>query len=86
MEKITRDDHDHESDSDGMLPMISDSDSDIIPMRCEAGHLLVNLGLFEQINLGKSDFEISGKLILGRHCFKLSKKESGETLDNTEGF
>ena len=81
MEKITRDDHDHESDSDVMLPIKA-----IIPMRCEAGHLLVNLGLFEQINLRKSDFEISGKLILGRHCFKLSKKESGETLDNTKGF
>ena len=81
MEKITRDDHDHESDSDVLLPIKS-----LIPMRCEAGHLLVNLGLFEQINLRKSDFEISGKLILGRHCFKLSKKESGETLDNTEGF
>ena len=82
MEKRARDDH----DSDALWREFNLPIKSLISMRCEAGHLLVNLGLFEQINLGKSDFEISGKLILGRHCFKLSKKESGETLDNTEGF
>ena len=82
MEKRARDDHDHDAlFKEFTLPIKA-----TMSMRCEAGHLLVNLGLFEQINLRKSDFEISGELILGRHCFKLSKKESGETLDNTEGF